>query len=196
MKTRTTSFTRNLLAVSAMTFAVARGTLAADPTAFELIKSGDPYVGMQSKDKVVAIHSEKSAASLTPDIWYVTYYDPDSTLKAVEVKFGAGQKMDVSHPLRLIEPVTGEDKILDTAKLKVDSDRVQEIALSQPLLKNLAPKAMQFWLQHGVTGPEWKVRIWVAKINYPGQNADIGTVNISATDGSLVKTDLHPNSAN
>ena len=30
-----------------------------------------------------------------PNVWYVVYYDPDAVLKAVEVKFGAGKKMDV-----------------------------------------------------------------------------------------------------
>src|ERR1019366_471425 len=142
------------------------------------IKLGDPYVGVQSKDKVVQIRSEKSLASLTPDIWYVVYYDPDAALKAVEVKFGAGQKMDVSHPLRLLEPITGGDKVLDSTKFKVDSDKAQEIAVSQPLLKNLTIKATQFWLQHGDTGPEWKVEIWVAKLKNPNEDADVGVVVI------------------
>ena len=70
--------------------------------ALELIKLGDQYVGVQSKDKVVQIRSEKSIASLTPDIWYVVYYDPDATFSAVEVKFGAGQKLDVSRPGRVL----------------------------------------------------------------------------------------------
>src|ERR1700728_4546947 len=131
MKIKQKSFSLKTFAVAAMTLAVARVALAADPTAFELIKLGDPYIGVQSKDRVVQIRSEKSAATLTPNIWYVVYYDPDATLKAVQVKFGAGQKMDVSHPLRLLEPITGEDKVLDSTKLKVDSDKAQKIAASQ-----------------------------------------------------------------
>ena len=105
-----------------MAFVVASVAQAADPTAFDLIKLGDQYVGIQSKDKVVQIRSEKSVASLTPNIWYVVYYDPDATFKATEVKFGAGEKLDVSRPWRMLEPITGDDKILDSAKLKVDSD--------------------------------------------------------------------------
>src|ERR1019366_6258164 len=167
MKIKPTSYSRNLLAAAAMTLAVTRVSLAADPTAYELARLGDQYVGVQSKDKVVQIRSEKSVTSLTPNIWYVVYYDPDATLKAVEVKFGAGQKMDVSHPMRLLEPITGEDKVLDSAKLKVDSDKAQEIATSQPLLKNLTLKSTQFWLQHGDLGPEWKVKIWAPKLNNP-----------------------------
>jgi hypothetical protein len=178
--------------VSALT-CVAR---AADPTAFELAKMGNQYIGIQSKDKVVQIRSEKSVASLTPNIWYVVYYDPDATLKAVEVKFGAGQKIDVSHPLRLLEPITGEDKVLDSTKLKVDSDQALKIAMAEPLIKNLTLKATQLWLQHGDQGPEWKVQLWAAKLNNPNDDADIGVVILSATDGSVVKIDLHPNSVN
>ena len=176
--------------VSALT-CVAR---AGDPTAFELAKMGNQYVGVQSKDKVVQIRSEKSVGTLVPNIWYVIYYDPDATLKAVEVKFGAGQKMDVSHPLRLLEPVTGNDRTLDNAKLKVDSDQALKIAMAEPLLKNLTLKATQLWLQHGDQGPEWKVKLWAAKLKNPNKDKDVGAVVISANDGSVVKSDLHPGS--
>lgn len=182
-----------LLLVAAFAFAVSHVALADNPTAFQLVKRGDQYVGIQSKDKVVQIRSEKSIGSLTPNIWYVVYYDPDATLKAVEVKFGAGEKMDVSHPLRLIEPVTGDDKVLDSEKLKVDSDKAQSIATSQPLLKNLTLKATQLWLQHGDLGPQWKVKIWAAKLKNPNDDADVGDVYLSAQDGSVIKVDLHPN---
>ena len=166
--------------------------LAADATAFSLIKLGDKYVSEQSKDKVVQIRSEKSVATMTPNVWYVVYYDPDATLKAVEVKFGAGEKMDVSRPLRLLEPVTGADKMLDSDKLKVDSDKALNIAKAQPLLANLTLVASQMWLQHGDEGPRWKVKLWAAKLNKSGDQADVGDVYISAADGSVVKTDLHP----
>jgi hypothetical protein len=168
--------------------------MAGDVTAFQLAKEGNRFVGDQSKGKVVAIRSEKSVGVLMPDIWYVVYYDPDATLKAVEVKFGAGQEMKVTHPLRLIEPVTGQDRVLDKAKLVVDSNRALEIARTQPLLQSLTLRASQLWLLHGDLGPVWKVKLWAAKLQHPDNEADIGVVFISATDGAIVKTDLHPNS--
>ncbi len=182
------------LLVVALSFVLALSAQAGEPTAYELAKQGDQYVGVQSKGKIVQIRSEKSIASLTPNIWYVVYYDPDATLKAVEVKFGAGQKLDVSHPLRLLEPVTGDDKVLDKDKLKTDSDKALQIAKSQPVLKNLTLKASQMWLGHGDEGPVWKVKLWAAKLKHPNEDADIGVVVLSAADGSIVKTDLHPNS--
>jgi hypothetical protein len=170
--------------------------LAADPTAFELIKAGDKYIGDQSKDKVVQIRSEKSVATMTPNIWYVVYYDPDATLKAVEVKFGAGEKMNVSHPMRLLEPVTGADRVLESSKLKVDSDKALKIAMAQPLLQKLTLTASQMWLQHGDEGPKWKVKLWAAKLSKPSEQADVGDVYISTADGSVIRVDLHPNSVN
>ena len=169
--------------------------LAAEPTAFALIKEADKYVGEQSKDKVVQIRSEKSVGTMTPNIWFVVFYDPDAPLKAVEVKFGAGQKMDVSRPLRLLEPITGADKVLDSSKLKVDSDKALDIAISQPLLKSLKLNAAQCWLEHSADGPRWRIRLWAAKIKHPADQADVGEVFISTADGSVVRTDLHPNSA-
>jgi len=96
--------------------------------AFSLIKKGDRYVGEQSNDKVVQIRSDQSVGPLTPSVWYVVYYDPDATFKATEVKFGAGQKLDVSRPWRVLEPITGNNKVLDSSKFKIDSDLAIRIA--------------------------------------------------------------------
>jgi len=167
--------------------------LASEPTAFDLVKQGDQYVGVQSKDKVVQIRYEKSLESLTPDIWYVVYYDPDSTFKSVQVKFGAGQKMDVSHPGRVLEMFGDNREPLDASKLKIDSDKAIKIATSQPLLKKLTIKATQLRLEHGDTGPQWHVKLWAAKLKNPEENTDIGIVVLSSEDGSVIKNDLNPN---
>ena len=52
---------------------------AAEPTAFDLVKEGNRYVGEQAKDKVVQIRSEKSIGGLDPAIWYVVYRDATAT---------------------------------------------------------------------------------------------------------------------
>ncbi len=182
------------LFITLLLAALANAALADDATAFQLIKRGNDYVGVQSKDKVVQIRSEKSLGSLTPDIWYVVYYDPDATFKSVEVKFGAGQKMDVSHPGRLLELFNNDRYPLAPAKLKIDSDKAIKIATAQPLLAKLTLKATQLWLEHGDDGPQWRVKLWAAKLQNPSDNANIGTVILSATDGSVLKADLHPNS--
>jgi len=169
-------------------------TLAAEPTAFSLIKEGNRYIGEQSKDKVVQIRSEKSVGTMTPNIWYVVYYDPDAPLKAIEVKFGAGQKMNVSRPLRLLEPITGADQVLDSSKLKTDSDKALAAAEAQPLVTNLTLTASQMWLQHSPDGPRWKIKFWAAKLKNPRDQADVGDVYVSTADGSVIRTDLHPGS--
>lgn len=187
--------TKLVLSCALLLLASSGAALAAGPSAFALIREGNRYIGEQSKDRVVAIHSDKSSGQLTPDIWYITYYDPDAPLKAIEVKFGAGQKMDVSRPFRLLEPITGNDRIIDRDRLRVDSDRALEIARSQPLLRNLTLTSSQLWLEHSPEGPRWKVKLWAGKFHDPEREVDVGDVYISTVDGTVMKSDLHPGSA-
>jgi len=184
--------------VGALAFNLAAS--GAEKSALDLIKEGNRYVGEQAKDKVVQIRSEKSVGTLDPNIWYVVYYDPTATLKAVEVKFGAGQMLTVKRPMRLLEPVTGGSQPLDREKLKVDSDEAIKTAMSEPLLKNIKVTATRLKLERagdGVLGrPDagegiWRVRLWAAKLRNPSRDADIGEVWISAADGKVVKNDLH-----
>jgi hypothetical protein len=172
--------------------AMASHAMARDLTAFELVKAGDPYVGVQSKDKVLQIRSEKSIASLTPDMWHVVYYDPTIGMKSVEVTFGGGKELQVSHPGHPFQMPFHDRDILDNSKLKIDSDDVLKKATSQPLLKNLTLKASQLTLDHSDLGPVWKIRLWAAKLNNPDKQVDIGMITFSATDGSIVKSDLRP----
>ncbi len=180
----------------AISLAVTGTALADDPTAFTLMKTGDQFVGDQSKDKVVEIRSEKSIGDTAPNIWYVDYYDPDTTFKAVEVKFGGGAKMDVSHPGRILEMASDQHKPFDMSLLKVDSDRAIQIATSQPVVKGLDITGMQLWLAHGELGPVWRVKLWASQPANNKTDVDIGDVVLSATDGSVIANNLHPNSLN
>jgi hypothetical protein len=165
-------------------------------TAFDLVKEGNRYVGEDSKDKVVTIRSEQSVGSLTPNIWYIVYYDPDATFKATEVKFGGGKKMSVKRPMRMLEPITGNDKKLDGKKFKTDSDEALKIAQKEPLFANLTLKSTQFWLEKVEEEPAWKIRFWAQKISNPNKFVDVGDVWVSTAEGKVVKSDLHPERAN
>src|SRR5215203_3987879 len=95
---------------------------AADPSAFELIKEGNRYVGEDAKDKVVQIRSEKSIGGLTPSTWWIVYYDVDARMKATEVRFDGGKKSDVQRPFRLFERAGSYKNLMDRSKLKIDSN--------------------------------------------------------------------------
>jgi hypothetical protein len=169
--------------------------VAKEMTAFDLVKEGDRYIGEQSKDRVVQIRSEKSVGTTSPDVWYVVYYDPDAALKAIEVKFGAGQKMSVKRPVRLLEPITRAEEPLAKDKLKVDSDAALKIAANEPLLGKLTLKASRLVLERRSFDdptPVWKVRLWAAKLKNPNDNADVGEVVVSAIDGNILKSSLSP----
>jgi len=168
-------------------------TLAGDVTAFALIKDGNRYIGEQAKDKVVQIRSEKSVGELHPNIWYVVYFDPTASLKAVEVKFGAGQMLETRRPFRLLERAGSADKVMDRDKLKIDSDRAIEIARKEPLLEKLTIKATKLELERRDGIATWKVRLYASKLNNPNKDVDIGDVYINADDGKMVKSDLHIN---
>ncbi len=170
--------------------------LASELSAFQLIKEGNRHLGEEARDRVVQIRSEKSIGSLTPNIWYVVYYDPDATAKAAEVKFGAGKKLSVKRPARVLELGTGAHRELNRDKMKVDSDKAVEIAKKEPLLNNLTLTNTQLWLERDFWSadkelPVWKVRLWAAKIRKPTESADIGDIYISAEDGKVLRSDLH-----
>src|SRR2546423_9411041 len=158
--------------------ALCRAGLAGEPTAFELVKEGNRHVGEEAKDQVAQIRSEKSIGTLTPSIWYVVFYDPDATAKATEVKFGAGKKLSVKRPARVLEPFLGTHRPFNREKLKIDSDKAIQIATKEPLLDNVKLKATQLWLGREAWSADesaiWKVRLWAAKLRRPEDNVDIG----------------------
>jgi len=168
-------------------------SLAAEPTAFELIKEGNRHVGEEAKGRVVQIRSEKSIGTLMPNIWYVVYYDPDATAKATEVKFAAGTKVSVKRPARILEPISRSHRELAREKLKIDSDKAIQIAKSDPLLKNVTLTNTEMRLERGEGDqPVWKVKLWATKIRKPSETVNIGEIHISAEDGKVVTSDLKP----
>ena len=156
-----------------------------------MIKDANDNVGKDVRDQVVQIRSEKSVASLSPNIWYVVFYDQDATFKTAEVKFGAGKKMGVNHPLRPPFSYINDKNILDQKIIKIDSDKAIKTATAEPLLDKLTMRATQLWLEKVDNVPTWRVRLWAQKLRHPDDDADIGEVFISATDGKVIKTDLH-----
>ncbi len=184
-----------IIALAVVAFVPVRSAMAADkePTALQLFKDGNEYIGKEARDRLVQIRSEKSVATLTPNIWYIVYYDPDATAKAVEVKFGAGKKLTVKRPGRFLEFATGNTE-MDRSKLKVDSDKALATAIKEPILNKLTLTSSQMWLeQNRDYGIVWKVRLWAAKLRNAEKSVDLGEVYIAADDGRVVKTDLHIN---
>ena len=191
MKFTTTLLKGSIVLATLALCGLARVASAADATALSLIKEANEYVGKDVRDKVVGIRSEKSVASLTPNIWYVVFYDKDATFKTAEVKFGAGQKMEVKHPMRQPFAYINDKNLLDQKALKIDSDKAIKIATAEPLLDKLTIRATQLWLERVDNVQTWRVRLWAQKLRHPNDDANIGDVSISAEDGKVLKSDLH-----
>ena len=191
MKITCTGIKNKLILASLIFGGLCQAALAEDATAFSLIKAANDYVGKDTRDQIVGFRSEKSIGTLSPNIWYVVYYDKDATFKTTEVKFGAGQKLEVRHPMREPFAYVNDKNVLDQKRLKVDSDQAIKTATTQPLLEKLTVRATQLSLENMDGTPTWRVRLWAAKLRRPDSNADIGDVFVSAEDGKVTKTDLH-----
>jgi hypothetical protein len=190
MKMRNTASIRNIAALLLALPLVA--SAAKELTAFDLIKEGNRYVGEHVRDKVVQVRSEKSVGGLTPTIWYVVFYDTTASLKAMEVKFGAGKMLDVKRPFRLLEPTQGGDVPMDRTKLKINSDAAVAVALKEPLLEKLTITATALKLGRQRDGSlAWRVRVWAAKLRNPNKDVEIGDVFVNAEDGKIIRNDLH-----
>jgi len=161
-----------------------------DATAFDLMKEGNRYVGEQAKDRVVQVRSEKSMGSLSPKVWYVVFYDPTASMKAVEVKFAAGKMVDVKRPFRLIERMSDSTRPMDKEKLKIDSDKAIEIAVKEPILEDIKVKSVEAKLENSDLGPVWRLRLWAQKLNKENALADIGKMVITADEGKVIENDI------
>ena len=175
----------------------ALGQSASDATAFALMEEGNKYVSVDAKDKVVQVRSEKSVGGLHPTVWYVVYYDEDATFDATEVKFGAGRKLDVNRPMRLLEKIGGGNAVLDRERLKIDSDEAIAIAVKDPMLERMTIKASALKLERaGGRGggdesmPVWRVELWAAKLSNPSRQVRLGQVVLSAETGEVLESDL------
>jgi hypothetical protein len=180
---------RNLLAVTTCIAFLTGVAQAATPTAFDLAKKGDQYVGSEAKGRVIQIRSEKSIASTTPNIWYVLYFDPNASGKATEVKFEGGEKTEVNFKDSFLG-LGKKPKELPKDKLRVDSDKALQTAVSEPLLKNLTLKATRMTLEDWEGIPAWKVQIWAAKLQKPEEMVEVGEVIIGAEEGKVLRSDL------
>jgi hypothetical protein len=181
---------RQAIGISLFSLFLTARAFAGDPTAFDLAKEGNRYVGELSKDKIVKIHSDKSVGSLTPKIWYVTYFDETATMKSVEVKFVAGKMADVRRPVRLIARIRDKVDPMDHKKLKIDSDKAISIATKESILEHITVTATAPELEEENAQPVWKVRLWAAKVKSPKKDADIGEIHIDAETGKVLKTDV------
>jgi tetratricopeptide (TPR) repeat protein len=163
------------------------------PTALDLVAEANKLVGPQSQDKIVQIRSKKSATSLAPSTWILVLYDVQADWGAKEVIFEVGKPPAVNIPTRILELFSSDKNPFDRELIKIDSDVAIKSILDDPKLKNISVKATELSLQHGDKDtPIWKIRVWALKRRDPRHDTEIGEVWISATDGKVIRSDLHP----
>lgn len=165
---------------------------AGEPTAFALVKEGNRHVGEEVRDRVACIRSEKSVGALTPSLWSLYFLDSASAGKLTEVKFAAGSLVGVTHRSGVlgISGLSRKPRALPMERLKVDSDRALERALSEPVFKHVKLTNTELQLQYKEEAPVWKVTLWASKVRKPESTVKIGEILVNAIDGQVALIDI------
>jgi hypothetical protein len=177
------------LALAAALHAVAPGARAVESTAFELMKEGDRQVPDDARGRVLQIRSEKSTNGLTPHIWCIVYCD--ARMKTKEVKFDGGKMLEARRPFQLFARAISPSALLDSSKLKVDSDKALKIAQNERLLDKVKLTNSRMTLEKWEEMPVWKIHFWTEKSPEAGKADDVGEIFVSAEDGKVVNRDLN-----
>lgn len=171
-----------------------------DRSAFELAKDGDKYIVESSRDKVIQIRSEKSIHGLTPNVWYVVYFDSMKETGvenyrfayATELKFSSGNLVSIKRDKELLNSSSEQYTPMDMSSMTVDSTQALSIALKEPVLESLKVSGSDMTLEQGPEGyPVWKVSVWAIK-NGTKIDVKVGEIWISSLDGKVCKLTVDP----
>ncbi|HWN97140.1 MAG TPA: hypothetical protein VNT99_19070 [Methylomirabilota bacterium] len=164
--------------------------VAAEPTALQIVKEANRYVGNETRDKVLQVRSDRSTNGLNPDVWSVVYYDAAVRMKTTVITFTPGKAPRIVRPFSLFKRPDLK-RIFDPAKVKIDSDAALKIAQADRLLDKVKLSSSRITLERWEDSPVWKIEFWAGKATEPGQTADIGQIFVNVEDGTVVNRDLH-----
>ena len=161
-------------------------------TALQLLQKGNSHVSARSKNRVLEMISARAPVEEVPQNWRIIYYDDKVTYDAVEVRFERGEMARVYEPSRLLSVFTsGASKILDLKKVKIDSDRAIQIAVSEASAETLTAKTVELKLERGYGGlPVWNVKLYGTVPWKTGGESSLGYVILLAEDGKVLKNAL------
>jgi hypothetical protein len=178
-----------MLALALALHAGTLGARAVESTAFELMKEGEHDVPDDARGRVVQIRSDKSTNGLTPRTWFIVYCD--ARMKTTEVKFDGDKKPEPRRPFQLFARALNPAALLDSSKLKIDSDKALKIAQNERLLDKVKLTSSRMTLEKWEEMPVWKIHFWTEKPQEPGKSDDVGEIFVNAEDGKVVNRDLN-----
>lgn len=161
-------------------------------TALQLLQKGNTHVSARSQNRVLEITSGKAPVEQPPQSWQVRYYDDKTTYNAVEVRFEGGEMERVYEPNRLLGIFApGARKILDLAKVKIDSDKAIRIATAEAAAEELVARFVELKLERGYGGlPVWNVKLFGIVPGKAAEDSSLGYVIVLAEDGKVLKKAL------
>ena len=109
-----------------------------------------------------------------------------------EVKFAAGSLVEVSHRSGVlgISGLSRKPRALPLERLKVDSDRALERAISEPVFRNIRLTNAELQLLFKDEIPVWKVTLWAGKVRKPESTAKVGDLLVDAENGKVTLLDI------
>ena len=154
-----------------------------------------------------AIRLEGSFADsdLTPRQWDVTFFDAKRNNNGTVVRVRDGAAVSVGGAVRLVDDArfsnflrnfTGYEaaEILNLSKWKLDSDdalaKVKTLAGEKIRVTDV--KMTLEKLSDGEVAPVWSIRVKARSKVQPGQEVWIGSVQLSAESGEVLKNELQP----
>ncbi|HEY0551559.1 MAG TPA: protein kinase, partial [Verrucomicrobiae bacterium] len=158
-------------------------------TALQLLQKGNSYVSARSQNRVLEATASRAPLNEPPQSWRFVYEDDKTTYNAVAVRFEGGEMERIYEPNRFLELFTpGAQKILDLAKVKVDSDKAIRIAAAEAAAEELVAKFVELKLERGYGGlPVWNVKLFGLVPGKTVEDSSLGYVIVLAEDGKVLK---------
>lgn len=193
-----------MLALSLFTasFALAGGL----PTAKKAAEMANARVGGGKQFQVIRLEGSNADSDLRPRQWDVTVYNPANANHAVVIRIKDNAVASETGAVRLFDDArwtsfgrnfTGYDlkEILTQSRWKLDStDALRKIAgqefMSQLQLVDVKMELRK--LSDGDVPPVWRVSLRARLKAQPGREAWIGSVDLNAETGELLKNETHP----
>ena len=191
-----------LLVWSLSVVAVFAGALPTAKKAADLAnaeaKTGNVY-------RVLRVDGENADSDLRLRQWDITVYSGDRANKAMLIRIKDGIVVSTTSAVRLFDDARWSNfgrnfsgysvaEVIQTGRWKLDSSDVLARVAALPALEKLQltdAKMSLRKLSDGDVPAIWRVKVKARSKTQPGREGWIGTVDLSAETGEVIKNDLH-----
>lgn len=176
------------------TFIQAAGDTAL--TAFKARDLAEQSLNAEAKGKLIEIYGAKNAKTLLPTTWQILFYDPYANQDGRMIKISNGHLVGItdgySQMDRMRMAAYKTEEIIDSKKLKIDSDAAFEVVRKSALLDKAHVTNVEMRLvksDKGNSSPVWYITLYGENAK-DGKVTKYGKATVSATTGQILKMDI------